>query len=529
MSIKNFIVILYISFLLPGNFAYSTSLTVSGNVSGHWSADTILVTGHLLVPAGELLSIAPGTRVEFQSYFRLDIQGQLIAQGTASDTILFTIRDTANFYSQTSGRGGWSGIRLIDLPPDADSSRFSFCRFEYGKAAEDSANCYGGAMQVKNFGKVRIVNSLFYSNYSFYSGGGIYLRNSNVQISGCKFERNYSGNSGTIYGYGGGVCSMYSSPIVCNNVFIKNSSTGVGGAASFDYSDPLFNNNQVTMNFSALGGGLGFLRSSPTQTISNNLVVNNSSLFFGGGVCCIRSFPVFSNISICDNQSAYGGGLYCNDSAAPSLYNSVIYNNYGMGESVYIWDIFSAPNFYYSNIEGDTSGFEGSGGQEGYHGIYLYNIDSPPSFYGSGVFPYQLNPGSPCIDTGIPDPSGLSLPETDLAGAARIWNQRIDMGAYEYNGTTDFDPLPPIRATILVYPNPSWSGISFQFPAPGTGVNTFHVINSEGRIVASLQLENGSTCIQWDGKSVTGCRLPPGTYLLIDEKKHYTACMFSLL
>jgi len=518
-----------LNLLLSWNIVNATSLTVSGNASGTWSVDTVLVTGHLLVPAGEQLIIAPGTRIEFQSYFRLDVQGNIVALGSITDSIRFTIRDTSNFYSQTSGRGGWSGIRLIDVPAGVDSSLFRFCRFEFGKAAEDSANSYGGAIQVKNMDRVRISDCLFFYNYSYFSGGAVYLRNSNVLISGCTFDGNYSGNTGTIYGYGGGVCSMYSSPRICNNLFIRNSSTGVGGAVSFDYSDPVFNNNRLELNFSALGGGLGILRSSPVHTFSNNLVVNNSSLFFGGGVCCIRSFPVLSNFSISNNHSAYGGGLYCNDSAAPSLYNSIIYNNWGFGVSVYIWDVFSAPNFYYCNIEGDTTGFEGSGGNEGYHGIYLNNMDEMPSYYGSGAFPYQLNDDSPCIDAGIPDPAGLSLPETDLAGAARIWNQRIDMGAYEYNGTTGLQPVKQSNQHITAYPNPAPAGISFRFPCSRPETTTFDVLSLEGQVVAQLKLEAGSDLLLWNRENRNGLPAPAGTYILKERQQKMAPCIFILL
>jgi hypothetical protein len=46
--------------------ALADHITVQGEVSGVWNADTVLVTGDLTVPDGENLLIQPGTVVEFQ-------------------------------------------------------------------------------------------------------------------------------------------------------------------------------------------------------------------------------------------------------------------------------------------------------------------------------------------------------------------------------------------------------------------------------------------------------------------------------
>lgn len=197
----------------------ATSITVSGNVNGNWTADTIIVEGNLVIQPGELLVISPGTLVQFQSYYSIDVQGRILAQGAEGDSILFTIRDTSNFYAQNQGRGGWSGIRFRQTSSSEDSSVFSYCRIEFGKATEDSANCFGGAIFAHQWDKLRIDNCLFYHNYSFYSGGAIYLSTSDAIIEKCIFIENYSGNTGTVYGYGGGICSMSSSPDITKNEF----------------------------------------------------------------------------------------------------------------------------------------------------------------------------------------------------------------------------------------------------------------------------------------------------------------------
>lgn len=493
--------------------SYGTSVSVSGNVSGNWTADTVLVEGNLLVPFNEALIISPGTFIQFQSYYRIDVDGRIYAAGLASDTILFTIRDTSNFYAQSQGRGGWSGIRFRNTGQLQDSSVFEFCRFEFSKATDDSANSYGGAVLTHQFHKLRLSNCLFYNNYSFYSGGAVYLNNSNAVVENCCFRNNYSGNTGTVYGYGGGICSMYSSPVVKRNQFYANSSTGVGGAVSFDSSNPVFEMNVMRYNYSALGGALGILRSAPTATFSNNLISENEALFFGGGMCCIRSFPVLSNFTITGNEAAYAGGFYCNDSAAPSMYNSIICGNTGFGMSVYIWDIYSAPNFYYCDIEGDTSGFEGSGAHLGYHGEYFNNSNTDPMLSYSDYFPYQLLPGSPCIDSGTPDAGFLALPATDITGAPRIENSRIDIGTYEFGATTD-DSFPNLPVNIESYPNPFSNTTTVKFAQILNEPGELIIYNAMGTEITKQLLIAGQSTYFWNGCNANGSKVSSGIYIL---------------
>jgi len=500
--------------------ALSTSVTVSDTVTGTWTADTVIVEDDLIIPENGQLVIMPGTVVRFKSYYRIDVQGSLLAQGVQGDTILFTVPDTTNFYLQDRGRGGWSGIRFRQTASTQDSSLFEFCRFEFGKATEDSVNCYGGALFSEDFNKIRFSNCLFYTNYSFYSGGAVYLRNSDALVTNCVFKNNYSGNTGTIYGYGGGVCSMYSAPVIKHNSFYGNTSTGVGGAVSFDNSDPLFEHNIMKYNLSGLGGALGVLRSAPVRTFSNNLVAENEAVFFGGGICCIRSFPVFSNLTIADNNSVYGGGFYCNDSAVPRMYNSIIWGNSGFGPSVYIWDVRSAPSFLYCNIEGDTSAFEGSGSHLGYHGEYLDNINTDPLFAYAGMYDYQLWAESPCIDRGIPDPAFLSLPPTDLAGAPRVLNNVIDMGAYEYDGTTPASHL--LKEIVQAYPNPFSEEITIKTPVSGNNT-VVYIADITGRRINELRYYNDSFI--WDGNDYKGKPVVQGLYFITLKSGDASYCI----
>ena len=89
-------IILLIAYLFLNLFHIAISgqstIYVLGTVPGDttWNADTVKVTGDVSV--GGILTIAPGTYVEFQGHYRLNVNG-LQAIGTPSDSIIFTIND----------------------------------------------------------------------------------------------------------------------------------------------------------------------------------------------------------------------------------------------------------------------------------------------------------------------------------------------------------------------------------------------------------------------------------------------------
>ncbi|TKJ41004.1 hypothetical protein CEE37_04895 [candidate division LCP-89 bacterium B3_LCP] len=181
--------------LLNCSNAFAETITVSGNVSGTWSADTVLVVGDVRVPVDSTLTIEPGVEVVFRGYYKLIVNGWLSAEGTENDLILFTAADTSH---------AWHGIRFIDAP---DNSHLSYCVIQYGHAE--------GATDDKH-------------------GGGIYCLNSNPVISWCTIQCNSTQDFPE--GFGGGVYCDNSSPSISDCIICKNSSTKGGGLYFIDNS-----------------------------------------------------------------------------------------------------------------------------------------------------------------------------------------------------------------------------------------------------------------------------------------------------
>lgn len=460
------------------------TIQIQGEQSGTLLADTVILSGNVTVPENSLLTFLPGTKVISSGFFGFRVLGSIHAAGTEALPVAFSVADTTGFSNPENERGGWDGFDFTETSAAADSSIFSFCSFEFGKAFGDSLEKMGGVFNIRGFSLVSISHSRFFNNRAFYWGGAVFCESGDILISGCTFENNSCGTPGPPYGYGGAVCTRYSNANIIRNTFTGNASTGIGGAVSFEYSDILLNANHFHGNFSGLGGALGYLRSDPVRTITNNLFTGNSCVFFGGAISCNRAHPRFVNNTITENFSqSYGGGFYCNDSAVPVLVNNILYNNSApVGSEVYIWDIYSAPEFYYCDVEGGKEAFEGSGGTA-YTAPYINNIDTLPGFSMSTLYPYSLSEDSPCINTGNPDTTGLLLPGTDLAGYQRIYDGIVDMGAYEFQPGVWANQLQSGVEVLQCYPNPFSDRVTFSNIPASFGNSTLEVTDISGKTI----------------------------------------------
>lgn len=81
-------------------------------MSGAWTlADSpILIEGSITVPAGQTLVIEPGVEVIAQSWYKLTVNGTLVAEGTEEAPIRFGATDASP---------GWLGIRFVNASPTA--------------------------------------------------------------------------------------------------------------------------------------------------------------------------------------------------------------------------------------------------------------------------------------------------------------------------------------------------------------------------------------------------------------------------
>lgn len=520
---KNLILILL--GILFVTYSNATNIQVSGNVSGHWDVDTVLVMDDLLIPSGEILSINSGVKVIFQGHYQFKVEGLILANGQENDSVSFSVADTTGFYNIENTKGGWAGFWFEPKETLSDSSVFEYCHFSYGKAvSEDSVFWYGGAVFVHQYQNLRFYNCTFENNKAYKSGGGIYCHAASIKIEHCDFISNSCGTD-MDYGYGGGLCLVYSKSRVKQNYFANNMATGVGGGMSFEYSNPRIESNVFYDNYTAIGGGLCCLRSEQSAPIVNNLFYRNKSLHFGGGVAFLEAHSLFVNNTVVENLSSYGGGFYFNAAAKPIIKNSILWNNTCAtpeGHQAWLYDVYSAPQFYYNNIEGGFEDFGGSGFGS-FIGVYENNLDSIPLFDENGAFPYGLLENSPCINAGTPDTIGLFLPLRDLSGNTRIKEERIDIGCYEFQGNSAIIEYAK-EELVFVSPNPVRDQAVFQFENSKLSFDAQLIIyHPNGSVIKCFEIGN-QTSIQWDLKDESGIQLVSGWYLyhLVDGNFKYS-------
>jgi hypothetical protein len=98
--------------------AWTALGNVSGNVSGVWEKNsTINVSGQIIVPAGQSLTIEEGVQVIFDdngvgaSHTRIEfmVAGSLFCKGTPGNPVLFTVAPSKRVAANTFG-GLWGGI-----------------------------------------------------------------------------------------------------------------------------------------------------------------------------------------------------------------------------------------------------------------------------------------------------------------------------------------------------------------------------------------------------------------------------------
>jgi len=246
---------------------------VCGSVNGTWYANSsVKVACDVVVPEGETLTIEPGVTVEFLGPYSINVEGTLLALGSASDSILFTTDTLTN-------PEGWHGIRFLNAEP---ASTLDYCIMEYGKVTGLVDSGYGGAVYCSESSPT-ISHSTFRHNTA-RNGGGVNLNiNCNAVISNCIFEDNDALERG------GGLWIWDSAPVLTGCVFNGNSAITGGGAIR--------------------------ARQNVRLTMDSCIVTGNEGTSFGGGIFASAQCSLWVTNSVFDSNHAQQGGGWYSDSA----------------------------------------------------------------------------------------------------------------------------------------------------------------------------------------------------------------------
>lgn len=523
--------------------------------TGTWYADNspYLVQGRATVPEGQTLTIEPGTLIQLYTgpnatNGRLWVDGTFLAQGSINDTIIFTR------YGNT---GNWGSI---NLGFDDSLSSVSYCKFEYGcgigmsRASVTIENCLFENNVTDaitcSYNSTTIINNNIIRNNN---KGGIYIVQSNTTIM-----NNIIINNGQLGDYSGIIFAL-SEGIIENNIIQDNSGNGIHLP---EYSNPLIKNNTIEDN--GYPGIYCGYNSSPT--IENNTIIGNQ---WGGVYCEFENNPFIINNMIKENE----WGIYCLYQSSPNIINNLIidspkdgiccanssptitnntiaYNGVSISNCAGIFCADDSDPIIKNTILWENStdfGFSGAGAnpiisyslvqganlpmwvQDAGNNIFAEN----PLFVNEVSLDFNLQINSPCINTGTPDTTGLNLPEFDIAGNPRIYDDIIDIGAYEWQGFAVDEPQYEFGNDTYILqnaPNPFRLSTKILFTLPLNVHDVkIEIFNLKGELIRGItsKARSGLNTIVWDGIDNQGKYVASGIYFyrLISENFERTKKM----
>ena len=279
-----------------------------------------------------------------------------------------------------------------------------------------------------------INDSTGFGNNTTNSGGwrGINFINSitdSNRIEFCNFE--YGKKMVDVWpvvdGYeNGGLIYSKDSKVNIENCSFQNGKAKVGGAVYISNSDVNIKGCLFSNNFAESYGIISMV-GSESVIITNCTIANNAQILsFNSGIVSMISS---SNTDISNTI----------------FYNNIVTDGFSSLTNVYIGNNSNC-NISYCLIDGGVSSVQKDTSPFSTGNITAIKVlDADPRFSIDLVTPYSLLASSPCANMG--DNSVEGLPIFDLAGNPRIYENTIDLGAYELQTTAFTNPVLTLSET----------------------------------------------------------------------------------
>jgi hypothetical protein len=267
--------------------------------------------------------------------------------------------------------------------------------------------------------------------------------------------------------------------ILNNSVLTANNSGSVGGGSC---NGRLYN-CKLLGNHAVQGGG------SFDGILNNCLLTGNSAIEDGGGACRPDSEYFFEGLNNCtlalNSAGNRGGGSYGNQ-----LNNCIVWGNTAGYGSTYNYNF----EIFRNSCTSPFPAFQLDAGG---------NISADPLFVDPANGDFRLQAGSPCINAGLDE---LAVGALDLDNNPRIYNGRVDMGAYEFMMTQSTTVPVPFSWIDLFYPGLTGTN-AYETVAGGTGANARPIWESYvaglnptspvSQFIANIRISNGVELVTW--------------------------------
>ena len=449
-----------------------------------------------------MLTIEPGVVVRFNDGNLLQVNGTLVARGTADQSIVFTSNQP------TPEPGNWGGIVFADSSVDAvfdgtgnylSGSILQYCTVEYGGSGVNSAvdapaaapfvdhcivrnnsrrgiNVYGTPDNL-----ARISHNTVSNNSSNSAGGGIKAQDSIIR------DNSIFGNSTSSNHSGGGIYALSSTVIsntVTGNTANANSVSAAYGGGIYAKDSTVSNNNvsyNTISNCWSYGGGI-----YANNSMVNNNIVSGNSVCDGGGIYAAANSIVVDN-TVSDNSAQVGGGIYASYSIVNT--NNVRNNTISIvsydpvGDGAGIFGSFSTIS---GNTVSDNSAPSEGGGIYAISSPVIYNtVNNNSAIRGGGI--YARSYGShwapePVLTNTV---SGNTVFDEGQGAGVYLKGYSVYYGIFELDfiGNTVIGNIGPVSQTVggvtldYLYSNVHYNNIYGNLPYDVV-VTTWGDINS---------------------------------------------------
>lgn len=451
-------------FSVTGAIQAQTVISGPNIMTSTWSpaGNPYIVTADCTVPAGQTLTIQPGTTVWMGSGTSLTGNGIISAIGTAVQPIRFE----PPVLSQM-----WNTIIINNT---IGTNQFKYCEFMNATNALD----FRGASQ-------NVVQSCQFTN----SATGVVVRdNSTNEIAFCSFGQMTNGIWMAVAGnYVAGIGRTQTTRILncwfvnCAGQAVHGESLGRAGGSWQSYGAASASLNSAIKNCFFVNSGSGCVIYLAGQAYIGGCCGTATGYGYGNLEVGNNVFHNTTNTAISLSVGSYAGGgpaILVNNSIVSAgsgvvvqdTWNSTIQNNVfknctiAAARSGSLSTVVSFNDFF-----GNTTNFIGYpvtygqailANRNGTACDVLFNIFSDPMFASSSDF--HLQTGSPCIDAG--EGSGANFDSYFPPSMGSVTN---DIGAYGGPGAGQWIVPPPTNAFTLGISKFTMASVTINPPEPG--------------------------------------------------------------
>ena len=343
---------------------------------------------------------------------------------------------------------GRSTVTITDAKFDRNSSRYGGAIFFSGRGGStftieksiftsNNSTMNGGAFGIGDYtinSQIKILSSTFESNASGGNGGAVDCFSFNpssetntVEISDSSFSSNVAIGSGGALAFTRYNANSIDSVSIANSSFTSNS--GSSGGAIYNAAGNLtLTGDSMTGNTASSNGG--GLYSSVGEFTGTNVLLADNTATNGGGVYQSGALSYLYNATVAKNTAKFGGGVY--NTTRLYLTNTIVAENTAEdGVDVWTADGSDTRTMLRSTLVRDASHLTGidvyASGSTNKVGTASAPINA--GFVNSSKADYHLTSSSVAVNAGN---NGLVTVNVDLDGNARIVNDLVDLGAYEY-------------------------------------------------------------------------------------------------